>query len=863
MSRRGTMWGIVGLVCAVAACGGDDGGDPPDDQVVTTEHCAYEPVPPTGGAGGTVTAGALEAGAAEAVIEAPVSTALGAYTERAGFLGTTGVVDLREVPLSGSFNESIGVESAPMAKAVALSAGGETVVLIKLDLGLVYEGLVFEVERRLGPEFSGKVMITASHSHSAWGQQTANSIYKVGLGEFRDLLWNRYVEVVEKVARDALAARRPAKIGVFADLNFDPADEITRDRRGENDDLPGGNRKDDAFFMIRIDGTDDVPIAAMPVYGVHGTIMDADNSFASTDAPGAVERLLEETFDSPVVVMHLQGAGGDVSPTPHGGLNCDKKPGDSPDEPCFNWLRAEGHARAALPTMVAAYQSAGAEMKTDIALEMLSESIDKGPSPETFTVRDGALEYAPFERDRVADGVIYDSDGSIASPIDEFNAPVGAALCDADVNDPSTAVPMFPLGLMPGTDMLAPYGACVRVDEATRVLGEILELDFESDETHPVCQSTRTTISALRLGDYLIGTMPGEVTVPLADRIRDHSPLAADKTIVIGYAQGHIGYALTAEDWLSGGYEPSINIFGPLEAEYITERLYELFPLALSPEREDGAALGSDRLTVPTVTDNLPIDNPAPMAGTIPGSVPERVWTRIGARAQAQPDATIQRVSGHAAFVWMGDDPQVKTPVVTLEHETSPGVFEAVRRRSGRTVHDAELLLSYTPQPLRREGNEPQTHYWAAEWQAVPWIGAVDGNGAAIDTLDSIAAVPLGNYRFRVVGDNFDITSDPFQVTEAPLTVFAQQNGSTVTAQVTVLDDKGYRLLSMTRDSNETVGLKSGTFGVTIEHDGGADLQMDVDMSGSGDLVIDASGAGNITRISVTDPHGNTGAFDM
>ena len=50
---------------------------------------------------------------------------------------------------------------------------------------------------------------------------------------------------------------------------------------------------------MRIDGTDDVPIAAMPIFGEHGTLNGEDNPFASTDAPGALERVFQEQFDTP------------------------------------------------------------------------------------------------------------------------------------------------------------------------------------------------------------------------------------------------------------------------------------------------------------------------------------------------------------------------------------------------------------------------------------------------------------------------------------------------------------------------------------------------------------------------------------
>jgi hypothetical protein len=77
-------------------------------------------VPGTAGAGGAVEAGPLSAGAAEAPLVLPVSTALGGYTSRATFAGNQRAVDDRDADLSGARAPSIGVESFPRVAAPAL-----------------------------------------------------------------------------------------------------------------------------------------------------------------------------------------------------------------------------------------------------------------------------------------------------------------------------------------------------------------------------------------------------------------------------------------------------------------------------------------------------------------------------------------------------------------------------------------------------------------------------------------------------------------------------------------------------------------------------------------------------------------------
>ncbi len=584
----------------------------------------------------------------------------------------------------------------------------------------------------------------------------------------------------------------------------------------------------------------------MPIYGVHGTLNSQDNPLASVDSTGAMERAVQEQFDRPVVVMHLQGAGADVSPTGHGAIDCDNHPGD-PADPCLEWLTSEGHGRAATPVIMAAWTAAGAAMRDALELEMVSRSIETGPRPETFTIRGGALAYAPFDLARDADGVVM-AGAALATPVDEYNAPVGAALCETD-----TAT--FPAGAMPGTEGLATYGSCIRLDVAAGVLGEVLDLDFDVDANHPVCSTTRTTISALRLGDTVIGTLPGEVSVVLADLARTRSPLDAAHTIVVGYAQGHVGYMLRPEDWVLGGYEPSVTFWGPLEAEYIEEQLAALWPLALTPAREDAAASGATKLATRRITDALVVDDPAPMAGTVPATVPVETWLRAGLPVTAQPLPQVARVSGLATFVFYGDDPLVATPKVTLQRETATGSnsYVEVTRHSGRIVDDGDLVIATTPQPLIRAAGQPQTHLWSIEWQPVPWLGAV-----GLDDLAKRAALPLGRYRFHVVGKSWTLDSQPFAVVAGGLTGTATRKGPIVSGTVALSAPKGYRLLSMTAPSNQPVAYGTQLLSLTFLAGTTTVATSTVTTDASGAWLVNNPLSQTGDRVRVTDAYGNS-----
>jgi hypothetical protein len=61
---------------------------------------------------------------------------------------------------------------------------------------------------------------------------------------------------------------------------------------------------------------------------------------------------------------------------------------------------------------------------------------------------------------------------------------------------------------------------------------------------------------ALKIGPYLLLTMPGEPMVEYGLKLER---ALADRAIpiVIGYANGHIGYIATADSYTVGGYEPN------------------------------------------------------------------------------------------------------------------------------------------------------------------------------------------------------------------------------------------------------------------------------------------------------------------
>jgi neutral ceramidase len=831
---------FVGLSAGCDGGSGVDAGMPDagPPQVASTAHCSFVDVPPTGGTGGTVTAGALMAGTAEGLLDVPLGASLAAYTGRAEGAGGSGFVriddDNRHTYLAQSFAPSVGIETIPRIKALALSAGGETVVVMKVDLASSYQGFVHDVEAMLGPEFSGKILIASSHSHSSFGNYSGHSGLAVGFGRWRSSVYRPIIEQLAATAQAAIDAMEPAQIGFAYNGTFDPTDRVNRDRRHENDDLAGGSFDDHHLFVVRVDTMAGEPMALIPVFGMHGTLHDAVNAIISTDSIGGLERVLEEEFDSDVLVMHLQGAGGDVSPAGHGAIECGGA------DACSDFAKPETIGIFGRDEILAAYESAGASMASTLELEMLTRTIPLGPDWNVFEIRGGSLEYAPFDVRRSADNLVYDSAGVLISPIDEFNAPAGAALCDP------IRTALTPRAQMPGTDSsMYSYRGCNRIEEIDGVIESLIDVDFEEP---PLCETTRTTVSALRLGDHMMVTLPGEPTTLIAEHLRTFSPLGEDNTMVIGYAQNHDGYILDADDWLLGGYEPSITFWGPLQGEYVAEQAGALMQLAATPAREDGNADGEQRVESPTYEDDFPRDVLDETPGTVPATLPPYILTRLVRPVTSAQPLDVARLQS-AYFTWIGEDPLDGTPRVFLErYDEATSMWETIERRSGRPVQDGDLILTWTPDPIVPTEGVARNHYYTVEFQAVPPLGTAP--------LEDRAGLPEGEYRFRVSGTGYELSSEPFVVGVAALTLSSEVSGADLRVTVSVDVPYGYRLLSLEGRSNGLVPLRNATVDVD---DGGGVRTLTTDGSG----VVTVPGSAGAASVMVTDAFGNTGTLTL
>ena len=117
-------------------------------------------------------------------------------------------------------------------------------------------------------------------------------------------------------------------------------------------------------------------------------------------------------------------------------------------------------------------------------------------------------------------------------------------------------------------------------------------------------------LGVLRIGNRLIGVIPAEATTTAGSRMRAlmlaaaHQPgSAADTALILGLANGYVGYVTTSEEYAAQYYEGGLPIYGPGEAAMFGRALAGLT-----------AALSTGDVLPPGSSPTLKLDPGAPRA---------------------------------------------------------------------------------------------------------------------------------------------------------------------------------------------------------------------------------------------------------
>lgn len=592
-----------------------------------------------------------------------------------------------ESPYAFALGGSDRFFEAQDVRVVALSTDKDLLIFVRLPLcwstDLILSNVAVRLQAITGVNYRDHIVTAATHSHSQ-PARFWTIVPETGFGVFGHGLFSK--EILDRISESVAGAIH------LALLDMQPArfgsaviDNFDPDRRIHSDRRPESpDFLDDRMMVWRVDTLEGQPMAAVVNFALHGTHMQLP--WVTGDAPAGVEVVLTQKlsaeFGKDVPVLFANGNAGNVSPR-----------GDDGVEEPYARIQVVGHRT--WPIFRDVFTSIDPAAELD--LELITRRI-----PITY-------ELIGYDR----------SVGDFRSTPDSAPLIYGGFQCVTSSRGP---------------------------DEPDYQNGQYFcSIDLESFRGAPVPEFMKTTLSAFRLGDLVVSTLPGESTSELGRRltgqVRDDAVAAGHPgrvAVNLGYSQDHHLYLLTAEDWVRGGYEAAQNVWGPKFGTYIASEARILAAELNTPEREV-----VDTGIKPTYYDFLIDDAVAPTSTMgLPGGV-----------LQSPTGSTLR-----GALVSLrinGGHPGVDMPYAVLERQGDDGTFAPALRTGGGQPFDNtafDVLTIY-------EGDYERDHTWAFSWEL------------AFD-------LPLGRYRVRATGRYFDgasatpydvVTPETFEVAPARL----------------------------------------------------------------------------------------------
>lgn len=575
------------------------------------------------------------------------------------------------------FNDSLGgsdrVFERQDVRVVVLSTDEDLAILLRLPLSWSTDYLLTrtaqKVEAATGVNYSSKLITFGTHSHSQPGRFW-NLVSDVGLGAFG---FGTFSKTISEGYSDAFAE---AILAALDDLqpaqvgwHINPAFDPER-RIHSNRRGNGPDITDDRLMVMRIEDAAGRPMAGIANLAIHGTHMN--HPWVTGDVAGGIEV---------VGTDRLSAEAGRFVPVLFANGNAGNISPRGDDTTGVDWGKIQVVGHRLWPIFKAAWDAA--EPASDPPLEVVQTRIP--------------LNYELLGYDR--------------------------------------SVPEY----RDGPDVLE-YGAlqCVNrersgddPDHVDGALGCVLKV--HAFRGAPIVQAHKSVLSALKLGELVISTLPGEPTSQTGlelTRFIEEDAAAAGlegvKAVQFGYANDHHLYLTLEDDWFRGGYEAGQSLWGWRLGRYFVENSRALAAQLFTPEREDNTSV-----IKPTIWPDLTDDAVPPTGGAEPS-------------VTVQPPASTQR--GRLIEVrWAGGHPGVDLPVVTLQRLVDDTFETAERNAQPFDTRGFETLLIY-------RGDYAADHGWTVRWE-LPWD------------------LPVGRYRMRIAGRHWQDPARDYRLYTEPMLV--------------------------------------------------------------------------------------------
>ncbi|HXA43763.1 MAG TPA: neutral/alkaline non-lysosomal ceramidase N-terminal domain-containing protein [Candidatus Solibacter sp.] len=616
-----------------------------------------------------------------------------------------------------SDSKGMGVHTRLYARAIVLAEGGHKVAFVVEDLNGVAGGVLQDALTLVGdPALNERtVLVSATHTHAGpsgyWNFSAYNTVFPtLGTLTAQNVSGARDDQLYSFEVRQLAAAIRAAD----ADLAPGAAAWAHRDLvgltmnrsleahlanfgihegygTGNVDQDPGGylDTIDPAVDVLRVDklvGGRDVPIGVWSSFANHGTVDKATYTVYNGDHQASADRAVESAIRAAGAVPSAQEVvsafanadeGDQTSGIRHSGPADAERVGD-----------VEAHV------LLDAWTEAGKTLSTDLPLDMRWTRISlSGVSTSAgHTVgTDPVTGLSLFTGSEEGRGPLYDITGQVnGTNFEGVKAPVDNPVDgQGDKVEVRTALPSM-----------------------STAFPHVLP------------------ITVLRLGDRLVATIPGEMTVAMAKRVRAAvlqaaSALPIHRIVIDGLTNEYMQYFTTPEEYEAQHYEGGSTIWGEYQSYAVLDGL-----VGLAGDLAGGRASAA------------PADDDARNGVTTGSGATAFPTGATSATITSQP-ATTERLA-RSVLSWQGAALGADMPV-------------------GRAFVTVQRLEhgSWTP---------------VADDLGLQIVWRVDDSGKYTADWEVPLDIPTGEYEMVVTANHYSLTSAPFTVVPSTRLVLAGTN---------------------------------------------------------------------------------------
>lgn len=425
------------------------------------------------------------------------------------------------------------------AKALVLKDGDTSFVLITVDavsiggIGHIsndYLGTIRESIQRSHGVPPKHVFVNASHCHGIVCRDVAAKTADCVAQAWKSLVPVRAAAGIGQEVRIMENRRLKLKDGSEADVRH--AYSMPWD-----DEVVSIGPVDPEIGLLRLDRLDGTPLAVVYNFACH-PILGVPAGTSSADFPGFASQVIEENLGHESMAFFVQGCAGDINPVIYKGVH---EPHDC--EPFGNMLGL--NVLRGLRTMTSA---------PDATLRVVNESLEL-PRALDFDTRITALQAEQAKLLQSLKGTSLNFKTFVPLYLQYRLEPEFPSyyshryMLDKANNRPD----LEKLDATNRANMEAYVQNIRTMEKLTRLQTNLDLLKMHKKQTDDAgSKPLEVEVGGLRLGDFVLVTFPGELTVQIGLNIKQASPHRF--TFVAGYTNGYIYYTPTTEQRFNTGY---------------------------------------------------------------------------------------------------------------------------------------------------------------------------------------------------------------------------------------------------------------------------------------------------------------------